>query len=209
MQIITKDISNERFGIIKINDINFNYISENSSRKQFFDKENHLVNHWTAGNRKALYDGYHFNITEINNQIYVFKSLKRKEKGQHLWSRNSGAIGNTMCCMATKSDFPTQNMIEALSILNAEQCAWYGLEPEKEIILPKKQRIDYDSLITVNGSIKAPIISDHSYFAKKDGYSQERWDIGSYMDTVRKKSIQYYKDLKSAKREFLFKEIIK
>lgn len=209
MNYIIKDISSQPFGTIKINDINFSYISENSSRKDFFDKEKHIVNHWTAGNRKNLYDGYHFNVTEINNQIYVFKTLKRKEKGQHIWGRNSGAIGNTMCCMSTKSDFPTANMIEALSILNAEQCAWYGLDIEKEIILPKKQRIDYDSLITVAWQIKAPVISDHSYFAKKDGYSQERWDIGSYIETITNKAIQYHKELKENKREFIFKEIIK
>ncbi len=205
-QIIVRDISKDPFGSFMQNKVKFQYISENESRREFYDNEKHIVNHWSAGRRNQLWDGYHFNITEINDQIFVFKTLKRKEKGQHLWGRNTGCIGNSICSMF-EGDKPTDGMIDTLALLNAEQCAWYGLNPEGTILLPKKKVIE-GKLVTIAGNINAPIIADHKHFSDIE-YPSQRIDIGVYMITVKRKAIQYLKELKDGKRQFLFKEIIK
>lgn len=205
--MIIKDISKQMLGAFSINGIKFNLLSDNT-RGESSGVEKHLVNHWTAGTATQLFNGYHYNITEVNNEVFVFKTLNRKEKGQHVWGRNTGAIGNTLCCMYNNKK-PTDKMIDALAILNAEQCAWYNIDPRKQIQLAKKKRTGVNSLVTVSGFINAPTVSDHSFFAKQDGYASDRWDIGDYMKIVYDKCLKYYDELKSGKRQFTFKEIIK
>lgn len=209
MQIITKDISKFAAATFNLNGVTFEYIRENHTRNIFSEKELHLCNHWTGGNPKQLYDKYHNNLTEVNGVIYGFRTLKRLEKSEALWQRNTGSVNNTMCLLATKKNMPSQNLLTALAILNAEQCAWYKLNPEGLIVLPKKKLINPTTLITVAGSISAPIISDHKFFADKD-YPSGRVDIGKErIEFVRKKAIEFFNELKAGKRQFQFLELIK
>jgi hypothetical protein len=136
--------------------------------------------------------------------------LQRKEKSEGLWQRNSNVVNNTMCLPAiSASTMPSLELLTALATLNAEQCAWYKLNPEGLIVLPKKKLINPTTLITVAGSISAPIIADHKFFADHD-YPSGRVDIGKErIEFVRKKAIEFYKDLKSGKKQFEFLEIIK
>jgi hypothetical protein len=204
-EVFVKDISEQKFGIFTFEEEKFEYKSENKSRGEFFEKEIHVVNHWTVGRRSQLWDGYHCNITEMNNKLFCFRTLKRKEKGQHLWRRNSGAVGNALCSMY-KEEKPTSEMVELLALLNAEQCAWYNLNPESFIDLPKK-KISGEQLIDVEGEIIAPILGDHKFFGIKDSYGNQ--DIDFYMPLVKTKAIKYFKDLKSKNRKFELLEIIK
>lgn len=212
MQIITKDISKNKPGVFKLNGINFEYKKENHTRGVFGEKELHICNHWTGGNPNQLFDKYNNNLTEINGIIYAFRTLQRLEKSEALWQRNTGCINNTMALLANnknKKTMPSENLLTALALLNAEQCAWYKLNPEANIILPKKKLIDSDTLINVPGSISAPIISDHKFFADKD-YPAGRVDIGEERITfVRKKAIEFFQELKTNKRQFQFLELIK
>jgi hypothetical protein len=207
MTVIVQKIYDKPFGFVKVNGQPFLYISENGTRGEHSGPEKHIVNHWGACMNFQIFDGYTNNLCDLNSQIYVFQTLKRQEKGQHLWGRNSGCVGNSMSCMY-KNAKPTDKLIEALAILNAEQCAWYHLDPEGTVILPKKKRISFNQLITVPGQITAPVVSDHRYFAGVDQYSQERWDIGDYMPIVLKRTIEIFKELKAGKRTFIFKDIL-
>lgn len=209
MLIITKDISKFNVENFKLNGIDFEYKRENHTRNIFGEKETHLVNHWTGGSPRQLYDKYHNNLTEVNGVIYGFRTLKRLEKSEALWQRNTGSINNTMCLLANKKNMPSENLLTALAILNAEQCAWYKLDPEGNIVLPKKQLLDENTLITVAGSISAPIIADHKFFSNKD-YPGGRIDIGEErIKFIRKKAIEFYELLKAGKRQFQFLELIK
>lgn len=210
MQIITKDISKFNVSNFKLNGIDFEYKRENHTRGVFDEKSLHLVNHWTGGNPRQLFDKYHNNLTEVNGIVYGFRTLKRLEKSEALWQRNTGSINNTMCLLAnSKKTMPSENLLIALAMLNAEQCAWYKLDPEGNIVLPKKKLLDPNTLITVNGSISAPIIADHKFFSDKD-YPAGRVDIGlERILFVRKKAIEFFNDLKSGKRQFQFLDLIK
>lgn len=204
-EVFIKDISAQKFGNFTFQGETFEYKSECQSRGEFFTKELHIVNHWTVGHRTQLWDGYHNNVTEVNNKLFVFKTLKRKEKGQHLWRRNTGAIGNTLCSMY-KSEPPTNEMIELLALLNAEQCVWYNLKPDGFIELQKKKLVA-GQLVDSEGSIFAPIIGDHKFFGIKDYYGNT--DIDKYMPIVTAKALNYHKELKNNKRQFELLEIIK
>lgn len=200
---------------IVINNKNYPIHFENSQKDDLLgSKILGLVCHWTAGDYDDFYDGYHFNIGFINNEVIVVKTLGNNQKGQHVWGRNTGMIGITLCAMKDWILEPNQYQLDIMSILIAEICAWKNLNPESKISLPKKQ-VQGDTLITLGGTQSFNLISDHREFAIADGYPSERQDINNskkkidYMVEVRAKAIKYYKELKANKRNFLFVDIIK
>ncbi len=209
-KLISLDISDKKEGHFVVNGVRFYFKRSNSQKSEPIGDLLFNVSHWTAGSPLTVYDDYHFNITEYDNVVYVFKTLKWSEKGQHLWGRNSNAIGYALCCMRTPKNTPTLNMLDALSTLKAETCAWKKIEPSKSIDLPKKKytRLDHRlALVDAPGKLVTPAITDHSFFGDNDGYGNI--DIKGHIGWVRKEALRVFSELKSGKRQFKFLELLK
>jgi hypothetical protein len=109
---------------------------------------------------------YHFCILGDGT---VKQTLSIKEKGAHTWKRNTGNVGISMCAMAP--GFPVKDVqIEACAKLVAELCQIYGLSILKDVY-------------------------DHAYWARKDFYFPDRWDIGDKFPIVIRKARWYYAKL--------------
>ena len=152
-----------------------------------------ITNHWSAGSYTQTFDDYHFCITWDGKKAQVIQTLSLTERGSHCWRRNTGNIGVSMMCMAEK--YPVRlEQVEAMAKLNAELCLYFGLDPNGTYTA---QKIDPDSGAPIFGAFEAPIVSDHAFYARKDGYSSLRWDIGNHMAPVKAKTLWYYNKLKS------------
>lgn len=199
---------------ILINGKNYTIHKENSQKSEPMSNPLGNVNHWTAGDYDDFYDGYHFNIGIVNNQIAVVKTLNFNQKGQHLWGRNSGMIGITLCAMKDWVLFPTNEQLDTMAILNAEICAWKNINPKGILKLPR-MKVTGNTISFVGGSQNFNAISDHREFAVADGYGASRQDINNtkikrdYIIDVRQKTILYFNDLKADRRKFLFADLLK
>lgn len=192
----------------KLNDKTHYIHNDNSQANETFKNVSGLVLHWTAGDYKTFFNGYHVNFGFIENEVIVVKTLNFNQKGQHVWQRNSNLIGLTLCSMKDWVLKPNEYQLDMLSLFIAEFCAWYNLNPENEITLPEKKLVG-NTLVNTGKNKKFPIISDHRTFAESDGYASERQDIKDYYKPVRDKAIQYYKELKANKRKFVFLSLLK
>lgn len=213
MKII--DASNK--SVFKLFGKTYYIYKENSQKNELMGKILGLVPHWTAGTHSQFFDGYHVNFGFINNEVIVVKTLKFTQKGQHLWARNSGLIGLTLCAMKDWLLKPNKYQVDMMALFIAEYCCWYGLDPESEITLPEKYRVNYSTLGNTGKMKKFPVIADHRTYAVSDGYGSERQDIldskvkpeVNYLIIVRDKAIKYYNELKNNKRTFQFLSILK
>ena len=166
-----------------------------------------IVLHWTAGPKALCFDDYHYNVIDVAGKASVVQTLLPTQKGMHLYGRNTGMLGITVCAMQNpklKSSLPTDAQIEAMALLCAEICCFKNLNPDGDL---------FDAPVIVNRIrtkeiFKAPVLSDHKYWAIKDSYYPDRWDIDTYMPIVLKKAIGYYKELKSNKRQFQFQGVL-
>ena len=140
-------------------------------------KPEEVILHWTAGSlgrkdfyRNAVYQKYHFNVL---GDATVVQTLSVKDKGEHVAGRNSGKIGVTMCCMGSDANGhpiqPTKMQVERTARLVAELC--------QELKIPLSK------------------VFDHAHYAALDGYSNLRWDVGSYYKVIIGKSKWYYAKL--------------
>lgn len=193
---------------VLVNNMSYPIVDENSQKNDSLGTIKGIVCHWTAGDYKTFFNGYHVNIGFINNQVVVVRTLDFKQKGQHLWGRNSNMLAITICAMKDWILKPNQYQLDTMSLIIAEVCCWYDLDPTGFLTLPRKQNQN-NTLVTLEGNQTFNVISDHREFAIHDGYSSERQDIKEYMLPVRQKAIEYYKELKSGKRRFIFLDIIK
>lgn len=169
------------------------------------------VPHWSACPENLVFDDYHINICRSldHKTAIIAKTLKFSQKGMHVWGRNTGLLAISFACPAiSQPTKPNGVMVDAMALAIAESCAWHGIDPEKEIVLPRK-RADGDTLKTVSGLVKFHPITDHAGYAKADGYSSYRVDIGTFLAPVRSKAIAFYKELKANKRQFELTSILK
>jgi hypothetical protein len=169
--------------------------------------------HWSACAETELFDDYHFNVSinAAKTKPIVFRMLSDTQKGQHLWGRNTGAVGFSFNCLATTVQTkPTALMIEAGSVLSAEFCAWHRLDPAGSITIQQKQQtMAGDRLIETGQTILMPIVTDHASYAKVDGYYPDRIDIDTYLPILKKRTIDVYKDLKAGRRKFTYLDLLK
>lgn len=137
--------------------------AHNDQKAQPLGAPSQVVLHWTAGNYQQCWDSYHFNLAYdvAVGRACVVKSLKLSQKGQHVWKRNSGAIGVTFCAMANAKSYAVQpKQEEAAAVLCAELLQHFKLP--------------------------LSALRDHAFWAQEDGYYPERWDIGPRFEPVRK-----------------------
>lgn len=209
MKINYLDISKRPSGLFTFNNQSFSYRKINSQRKDPMGELLGLVMHHSGVQKGIVFDDYHFNITEgKDGQVYVFKTLGFNEKGQHLWGRNTGLLATSLCCLATGKDTPTENMIKANAILNAEKFAWKRLNFGR-LILPAKKIFSGNLVNIVGETITIDSLSDHGSYAKLDGYFPDRWDVGEGIkNTIITLTKKHYSDLKSGKAQFIFKDLM-
>lgn len=203
----------DRVGNILVNNEVIGVRKVNTQYNAPLGKIQGIVLHWSAGPKNIIFDDYHINSALTQKDIVMAQTLKPTQKGQHLWGRNSSMLGVSMSCMDNPGDTPSDNQVSATALFVAEACCWYQLDPAGNIELNKK-KISGDKLIDVYNSkgqlekITVPVISDHSIFARLDGYYPDRVDIGKYLPIIVKQAKAYYKELKEGKRQFIFKEIL-
>lgn len=140
------------------------------------------VLHWTAGSGLQMWDDYHFNIALAGKSPVVVKTCSLTQKGQHLFKRNTGAVGFTFAAPGPNSVTP--EMIEIMAKLLGEFCYKHGLDPAGK---------------TADGFY---VIDDHAAYAKADGYFPDRWDIGTLMKPLRQKAIWYHQQCEKNGCEF-------
>jgi hypothetical protein len=140
------------------------------------------VLHWTAGSGLQIWDDYHFNIALAGNNPVAIKTCGLKQKGQHLYKRNTGSVGFTFSAPGPKGVTP--QMLEMMAKLLAEFCYVYKLDPDGK---------------TADGFW---VIDDHAAYAKVDGYYPDRWDIGELMKPLRQKAAWYYQHCSDSNLEF-------
>lgn len=146
----------------------------------------HITLHWTAGTHDMTFPEYHFCVKGSGQ---VVQTLSIHEKGAHCWGRNTGNIGISMCAMAPGHPvLPVQ--VEHTAKLVAELCQKYGLDPRAQITLPA-MRIQGDRLVAQGYTLQAPVVTDHAWYAKKDGYFPERWDIDAHLAPIVNKAVWY------------------
>ena len=183
---------------------------ENQQRGEFFGDVIGICLHWNAGWYHQAYDGYHLNValtSKDSKNPVVVQTLGLGEKGQHLYARNTGMVGISICCMAKPDVVPSIGQLDTTSILVAEISAWKRLD-FKELILPKKQDINGKLVDIPNKTIKVLSVTDHAEFARYD-YPSFRVDIGKYKKQVIDKARVYYNELKTGKRKFTYESIFK
>jgi hypothetical protein len=156
----------------------------NGQKAEPLGKPTQIVLHWTAGDYRGIWDDYHFCVAfdRSENRACIAKCLKLTQKGQHLWKRNTGAIGLSFSAMADSRFQVTPKQIEAMALLVAELCFKY--------------------------SIPMTSVVDHAFWAKKDGYFPQRWDIGNLLVPVKQQADVVLKDLQSGKRKLSLNSLL-
>jgi hypothetical protein len=146
----------------------------------------HATWHWTAGSWTATFDHYHFCITydEKTGKAKVVQTRSILTPGAHVYKRNTGNIGISMCGMGRirgKLHGIQAAQVEATAKLTAELCSVLGLDLD--------------------------LVHDHAHFATIDGYGpgsghrETRIDVGSFEPVLRKKAAWYLDQLAAGKQK--------
>lgn len=195
----------------------------NKQRHEAAGAATSLAYHWSAGDWDDAYDDYGFSVVwnPVNKKVGIVKALDWKEKGQHLWGRNTGIVGIGFAGMMDATTDPAGNliagprplnaqMITAGALLGAEICAWKRIDPRQKIEVPEKRpNADMTLLVNTGRMIKVPTVWDHAGWAKVDGYARHRWDVHKYQPQIMKELLGFYDELKAGKRQFQFEELLK
>jgi hypothetical protein len=141
--------------------------------------------HWTAGSPTQTFDHYHYCVQGDGK---VVNTLPVAAKGSHCWMRNTGNVGIAACGSSINAV-----QMEHIAKLVAELAVRHAIDLNVSVILP---RLAYDrvheALVPAGGTIQAPALADHEWYAREDGYYPERVDIGeANMATLRKKAAWY------------------
>ena len=203
------DVSNRmgKHNVARIGGIALTLHATNQSKAHTLGKVKSVVFHWTAGTYTQVFDAYHVNIAfdAVQNKAYVIQTVKLDRLGEHLWHRNTGAIGISFAAMwkAERKEhgkFPvTPEMLELGAQVAAEICAWRHLDPRGNL--------------THTDGLVAPVVSDHLFYAKADGYEALRWDVEPWVGLLRGRTATIYDELKGApmpnggRREFEFEAL--
>lgn len=155
-----------------------------------------LILHWTAGFYGQVFHDYHFCV---RGDGQVVNTLPLAQKGAHTWKRNGGAIGLAFCAMAKGCPvLPAQR--EAMAKAIAELCLQYDIPMEGKVQLPRLHLVG-EQLLPAGGTVLAPRVTDHAWYARADGYFPERWDIGDELGPVLKKAAWYLAELRAGRQK--------
>jgi hypothetical protein len=147
-----------------------------------------IVFHWSEGTYDQIFNNYHYNITYARDRACVVKTCCSDfEPKDHIWHRNNGRIGISLCCASgatpeNPGDFPpVEAQIETACALAGKLAHIY--------------------------SIKKDEINTHAVWAFIDGYGihsrdkESRWDLwvpswenGKNLTQVMKDKTLWYKE---------------
>lgn len=138
-----------------------------------------IVWHWTAGPWQMTFKKYHLNHTwdDRKKEAHTIQTLSLWKPGEHVWKRNTGQIGMTLCGMWRHPITRKFHNIQAAQIEQmadrSAQLVWaFNLDPDTQV-------------------------RDHVYYATLDGYGpgsgnpETRVDIGPLEPIVRRKMMVY------------------
>ena len=167
-----------------------------------------LLYHWLASDWDDVHNSYPFCVVHnpATGQVGVVQTLDWDEKPKHLWGRNTGttAIGfagmrdarrDSRGNLVMGSRPINDAMLAVGAVLGAEICAWKRIEPRGKVNVPKK-RIVGSALVDVPGQrMYMPAVTDHSAYARQDGYPGDRWDVWTLMPVIQENLLIAYDDL--------------
>ena len=195
--------------LVKFNDMTLDLHQANKQRNQAAGAPKVLVYHWLATDFDSIYDDYRFNVpySVASTRAAVVRTLSWKEKEQHLWGRNGNTTAVGICGMYDHRYKLQDDQLEEAAIIGAEVCAWKVIDPNGSSQLPELRRSG-ESLIPTGRMIWVPNVTDHAFFAKKDGYPNDRIDVGPYLPIIKNRLLEVYRELKAGKRQFKYKELL-
>jgi hypothetical protein len=155
-----------------------------------------LTCHWTAGHPHQTFGDYHGCITGDGK---YHATLPLAVKGAHTWGRNGGNIGLALCALGPGKVQRIQ--LETLAKAIAEHAHAHGLDLAGKVEMPRR-RVVGEQLLPAPGIVMVPVLTDHAFWAKADGYYPERWDIGELMVSVRAKAGWYLKALEEGRTAY-------
>ena len=153
----------------------------------------HITWHWTAGSWKQTFPHYHFCVTfdEATGKARVVQTRSLTEPGGHVYHRNTGNVGISMCGMGRirerQPDGTYRHRLHAIQGVQVEATA--------------KLTAELSNLLTVD----LAMVHDHAHWATVDGYGpgsghrETRIDVGSYEPVLRKKAHWYLDQMASGK----------
>jgi hypothetical protein len=156
----------------------------------------HLIGavlHWTAGNYTQTSSHYHFCITydKTTGKAKVIQVRSVYERGEHIWHRNTGLVGFSICAEYSAA-YPTQKVQkEALAKAVAEFCFIFDIDPDEQY--------QAKDLNTPGVWYNIDRVADHATYAKIDKYGKV--DITKYYDEVKGKIRWYLSKLKSGEHK--------
>lgn len=177
-------------------------ICDNSQKNQLNAKIDGLCFHWSAGTYNQIFDGYAYCITfnPVTGNVWVIKCLNFKQKGYHLWGRNSTKMGiSFMACRGASSKWMGQYPVTALMAeagweLAAELCLDLGINPNQQISIPEMTN-NGRSIWATGRTVQVASVADHRAYARLDDYANSRWDIGDFFPNFGGK-VSWYHDKK-------------
>jgi hypothetical protein len=189
-------------------------------------KKTHAVGHWQVTDYSTAYNDYEIVICFWleRRQVVILRTLPAGAKNSACWKRNTAALNwafagyagavptSDLRHIAKPGSFPaTDEMVEGASIVLAEYGCWHEWDLEGTVNLPV-WRCNADesdmTMLTTDGLI-APVLADHAFFARADGYSDARWDIAELNARVNSFAVGHKKSLKTGIVQFQCLNIIK
>jgi len=152
--------------------------------------------HWTGAPPDATFPSYHFNIR--GNGVCV-GTLPVVTKGSHTWGRNSGNVGITLCAPGPGRVRRVQLETAAKTI--AELAIDHHLDLAAKVEMPRRRTVG-DQLLPAPGIVMVPVLTDHAFWAKADGYYPTRWDIDELLVPVKAKALWYLAALREGRHQF-------
>jgi hypothetical protein len=207
------DIFTKREGVFLPDGMWVAFEKDNTQSASPKGKTRQLVFHWSAGPYSMCFNGYDFCITwnAKTQTVWVIKCLKQSQKDQSTWGRNGGITAISFMAMIDGSaTYPGKCPIVAAMAevgwgLAAELAIDLNVEADqsKPIALPEMACND-TSIWATGKTIYIPAIADHRDYARKDGYTAYRWDIGDFFPDWKGKVLWYVGKFKDGSKKRMF-----
>jgi hypothetical protein len=142
--------------------------------------------------------------------------LNPGEKGSHLWGRNSGIHGVTLCAAVGASpdgnygpNAPQPAQIALAAQYMAEVAVIHGIDIRGHIQVDHK-RANGDATVLSNtgGRVEVPRFWDHQGWAHMDNYAAWRWDCQGITPHVLGYAQGYFDEIHAGQRQLEFQGYI-
>lgn len=155
------------------------------------------ASHWSAGGYRYAAPSYHGSVLwdETTKVATFVQTLSIRDKGSHLWKRNTYALGYALAAMGDRKDEygrkvgvyrPTREQLILLAYAWACTAGILGLNLRDTVVKPKMKTTHRQAdLLPVPGqTVTFPVLTDHGHVAIADDYANWRYDVGEYSDEI-------------------------